>query len=105
MSNTAEVTCGKPIAVWLQSVSGVNANPLVAFYDIHGRKREVLFFILSRTPHEMFNHSIFYGLIIGTIYAFEHVSTLRSRARSASEVLRLRSEKNLRMKIRKKKKS
>jgi hypothetical protein len=44
MSNTADVTGGKPIAVWSQSISGVNAiNPLVAFYDIHGRKREVLF--------------------------------------------------------------
>jgi hypothetical protein len=29
----------------LQSFSGVRAiNPLVAFYDIHGGKREVLFF-------------------------------------------------------------
>jgi hypothetical protein len=44
MSNTADVIGGKPIAVWLQSISGVNAiNPL-AFYDIHGRKREMLFF-------------------------------------------------------------
>jgi hypothetical protein len=35
MSN-ADVSSGKPIAVWSQSVSGVNAiNPLVAFYDIH----------------------------------------------------------------------
>jgi hypothetical protein len=39
MGNTAEVTGGKPIA------AGANAiNPLVAFYDIHGRKREVVFF-------------------------------------------------------------
>jgi hypothetical protein len=39
------VTGGKPITVLLQSISGVSAiNPLVAFYDIHGRKREVLFF-------------------------------------------------------------
>jgi hypothetical protein len=39
------VTGGKPIAVLLQSISGVSAiNPLVAFYDIHGRKRVVLFF-------------------------------------------------------------
>jgi hypothetical protein len=45
MKNTADVTGGKPIAVLLQSISGVNAiNPLVAFYDIHGGKREVLFF-------------------------------------------------------------
>jgi hypothetical protein len=29
----------------LQSISGVSAiNPLVAFYDIHERKKEVLFF-------------------------------------------------------------
>jgi hypothetical protein len=36
---------GKLIAVWSQFISGVSAiNPLVAIYDIHGRKREVLFF-------------------------------------------------------------
>jgi hypothetical protein len=45
MRNTADVTGGKLIAVLLQSISGVSAiNPLVAFYDIHGGKREVLFF-------------------------------------------------------------
>jgi hypothetical protein len=45
MSNTADVTGGKPIAILSQSISDVNAiNPLVAMYDIHGRKREVLFF-------------------------------------------------------------
>jgi hypothetical protein len=45
MKNTADVTGGKPIAVLLQSISGVSTvNPLVAFYNIHGRKREVLFF-------------------------------------------------------------
>jgi hypothetical protein len=39
------VTGGKLIAVLLQSISGVSAiNPLDAFYDIHGRKGEVLFF-------------------------------------------------------------
>jgi hypothetical protein len=38
-------TGGKPIAVLLQTISGVSGiNPLVAFYDIHGGKREVLFF-------------------------------------------------------------
>jgi hypothetical protein len=46
MKNTTDVTGGKPIAVLLQSISGVSAiNPLVAFYDIHGGKREVLFFV------------------------------------------------------------
>jgi hypothetical protein len=45
MRDTADVTDGKPIAVLLQSISGVSAiNPLVAFYDIHGGKGEVLFF-------------------------------------------------------------
>jgi hypothetical protein len=45
VKNTADVTGGKPIAVLLQSISGVSAiNPLVAFYDIYGGKREVLFF-------------------------------------------------------------
>jgi hypothetical protein len=45
MRSTADVIGGKPIAVSLQSISGVSVlNPLVAFYDIHGRKREVLFF-------------------------------------------------------------
>jgi hypothetical protein len=46
MRNTADVTGGKPIAVLLQSISGVSAiNPLVAFYD-DGGKREVLFFVI-----------------------------------------------------------
>jgi hypothetical protein len=45
MKNTADVTGGKPIAVLLQSISDVSAiNLLVAFYDVHERKREVLFF-------------------------------------------------------------
>jgi hypothetical protein len=45
MRNTADVTGGKPIAVLLQSISGVSAiNPLAAFYDIYGGKREMLFF-------------------------------------------------------------
>jgi hypothetical protein len=45
MRNTADVTGGKPIAVLLQSISGVSAiNPLVAFHDIYGGKREVRFF-------------------------------------------------------------
>jgi hypothetical protein len=40
MKNTADVTGGKSISVWSQSISGVSAiNFLVAFYDIHGRKR------------------------------------------------------------------
>jgi hypothetical protein len=50
MRNTADVTGGKPIAVLLQPISGVSViNPLVAFYDIHGGKREVLFLLVPDT--------------------------------------------------------
>jgi hypothetical protein len=56
MRNTVDMTGGKPIAVLLQSLSGVSAiNPLVAFYDRHKKddERERCYsFILSRTPHE-----------------------------------------------------
>jgi hypothetical protein len=45
MKNTADVTGGKPIAALLQSISDVSViNPLVAFYNIHGGERKVLFF-------------------------------------------------------------
>jgi hypothetical protein len=44
VKNIADVAGGKSIAVLLQSISGESAiNTLVAFYDIHGGKREVLF--------------------------------------------------------------
>jgi fermentation-respiration switch protein FrsA (DUF1100 family) len=47
MMDTADVTGGKPIAVWWQSIWGERAiNPLVAFYDTHVKKSEVLFFYL-----------------------------------------------------------
>jgi hypothetical protein len=50
MSNTADVTGGKPIAIWTQFVLGISAiNPLVAFLSMEER---VLLFILSQTPHE-----------------------------------------------------
>jgi hypothetical protein len=44
MKNTADVTGGKPIAVLLQSIGVSSINPLVAFYDIRGGKREMLLF-------------------------------------------------------------
>jgi hypothetical protein len=45
MRNIADVTDGKSFAVLLQSISDGSAiNPLVAFYGIHGGKREELFF-------------------------------------------------------------
>jgi hypothetical protein len=51
MSNTGDVTGGEPIAVCSQSISGVSAdNPLVAFYDIHERKRGTI--LLFGPGHE-----------------------------------------------------
>jgi hypothetical protein len=73
MSDTAYVTGGKPIAVWSQSNSDVNAiNPVVAFYDIHGRKREVPSFIFARTPHETFiitYHTLIVSLLRAVVWA------------------------------------
>jgi hypothetical protein len=56
MRNTADVAGGKPITVLLQSILGVSViNPIVAFYDIHGGKREVLFFyFVPDTTRELF---------------------------------------------------
>jgi hypothetical protein len=64
MRNTADLTGGKPIAVLLQSISGVSAiNPLVAFYDIHGGKTEVLFFYFvpdtTRVYKLIFKHAVY----------------------------------------------
>jgi hypothetical protein len=45
MRNTADVTSGKPIAVVFSLSQVISAiNHLVAFYDIHEAKREMLFF-------------------------------------------------------------
>jgi hypothetical protein len=49
MRNTADVTGSKPIAVVLQSISGVRAiNPLVAFNDIHGEKERGAILLFNR---------------------------------------------------------
>jgi hypothetical protein len=63
--NTANVTGGKPIAVLLQSISGVSDNnPLVAFSDIHGgkrgkkeerRKQELFFYFVPDTTRDKLN--------------------------------------------------
>jgi hypothetical protein len=48
MRSIEDVTGGKSIAVSSQSISAESVvNPLVVFYDIHGRKREVLFFYFA----------------------------------------------------------
>jgi hypothetical protein len=62
MRNTADVTDGKPIAVLLQSISGVSA--LVAFFDIHGGKRGAVF--LFRPG----NHTSRYLFIIFQLHGY-----------------------------------
>jgi hypothetical protein len=49
MRNTADVTTGKHIVVWLQSITIVNAINRLLRYSW---KREVLFFYLSRTAYK-----------------------------------------------------
>jgi hypothetical protein len=57
------VTGDKPIAILLQSISGA-INPLVAFYDIHGGKREVLsFYFVSDTTRDYSNNIYFFLFI------------------------------------------
>jgi hypothetical protein len=74
MRNTADVTGGKPIAVLLQSISGVSAiNPLVAFYDIHGGKREVLFFYFVPDTTRDYYYSFFFlplSRSVGSVICF-----------------------------------
>jgi hypothetical protein len=61
MKNIVDVTGGKPIAAWSQSISGVNAvNPLVTFFDIQWRKREVIFFLfVPDTTRELLTRMIY----------------------------------------------
>jgi hypothetical protein len=61
MKNTADVTGGNPIAVLLQSLSGVIAiNPLVVFYDIQKERDAILLFCLghhTRLTHDVKKYS------------------------------------------------
>jgi hypothetical protein len=72
MRNTAAVTGGKTIAVSAQSFSGLSViNPLVAFYDIHGRKREVQFFYSvadTARAARLLNSIVEKQLILNTVY-------------------------------------
>jgi hypothetical protein len=62
--NTADMTRGKSIAVLSQFISGVSAiNPLVAFYDIYGRKREVLcFYSVPDTTRDIYRYHLFMSI-------------------------------------------
>jgi hypothetical protein len=71
MWNNADVTGGNPIAVLLQSISGVKAyNPLVAFNNIHGGKTEVLFFhFVLDTIRDIL--TIIYTLTLTTVHCHD----------------------------------
>jgi hypothetical protein len=61
MRNTADVTGGKPIAVLLQSISGVSAiYPTVTFYDIHGGKRGAILLFCPGHHTRLFNMLMYY---------------------------------------------
>jgi hypothetical protein len=76
MRTTADVTGGKPITVRLQSISGVGAiNLLVAFYDIHARKGEVLFFCFCPGHHTR----LFIIIIISVHFSYIYTSALHVR--------------------------
>jgi hypothetical protein len=53
------MTGGEPLAVWSQTTSGASAvNTLVAFYNIHERKIEVLFLhFVPDTTRNIVNNS------------------------------------------------
>jgi hypothetical protein len=47
MWNISDMAGGKPMAISTQTITGVSAvNPVVAFYDIHWKNRDLMFFFL-----------------------------------------------------------
>jgi hypothetical protein len=86
MRNIADVSGGNPIAVFLQSISGVSGiNPLGALYDIHGGKREVLFvyFVPDTTQDNVYSqhNKQFLRLIIDWAHWAVYSPATRSRVR------------------------
>jgi hypothetical protein len=77
--NTADKTGGKTIAVSFQSISGVSAiNHLVAFYDIHGGKREILLFCPGHhTKLSLFSYKKLLALIFLTLNSCKRNSILK----------------------------
>jgi hypothetical protein len=74
------VTGRNPIAVLLQPISGVNViNPLVAFNDIHGGKREVLFFyFVPDTTWDNEYNSLLYKINILDTDTYEYLVQISS---------------------------
>jgi hypothetical protein len=84
MRNTADVTSGKPFDVLLQPISGESAiNSLVAFYDIHGGKRQVLFFYFvpdtTRDYTFVTSNSCYWAIATGFLRCFTSYPILRTQ--------------------------
>jgi hypothetical protein len=80
MRNTTDVTGGKPIAVLLQPISGESAiHPLVAFYDIHGGKREMLFFyfVPDTTRDKCLDRTVMIQVLRNIVF-FKYLTNARS---------------------------
>jgi hypothetical protein len=76
------------------SISGVNAiNPLIAFYDIHGRKRKVSF-ILSRTPHETIGLYVCMYSKLGELVNLFSVCNFERRRSSGEKLVRYNIQSN-----------
>jgi hypothetical protein len=78
MKNTADVTGGKPIAVLLQSISGVSAiNPLVRHPWRKGRGAILLFCPGHHTRHFLSYDDDDYEAVIGSpLLVFRHILCL-----------------------------
>jgi hypothetical protein len=75
MKNTADMIGGKPIAVWSQSISDLSAT----FYDIHGGKRELLFYYFVPDTTRDFNTSNNSLLLIKYLIIVPIMATLQFR--------------------------
>jgi hypothetical protein len=92
MRNTAYVTGSKPIAVWSQSISGSSAiDPSVAFYDIHRRKRKVLFiYFVPDTTRDQTRLTLDLHVLYSDLYFFHY--TIEYKAYSFDIEFRLTAE-------------
>jgi hypothetical protein len=86
LRNAATVTGGKPIAVRSHSILGVNAvNPLVAFYDMLGRKsQDPIFLILNIKCIYLF--FIYFVHTKETIYKYINYTISISRIAETSKI-------------------
>jgi hypothetical protein len=95
-ASRSNISGGKPIAIWAQSILGVNAvGPLLAFYGIPRRKWEVLFYSsVSNNTRDNFNND-FYISILSWRWMRVKRKTLRTFIQVQSEATCHRAQFNL----------